>query len=187
MNLALMNKLPPVLGWVAAAGLAFAFAAVSPDDSSVMGHLPAFMARSFTQQEVALPDGLPSDRTLALVTFQRGHRAQADSWVRGLNLQNDASIAWMRMPVFNDPGTATGRIAVENRLLQHYPAAEERARLVPIFTNRADFVRSAGLNGIDQPYAIVVNRRGEVLARVEGQFDADKAQSLRETLKARAL
>jgi hypothetical protein len=146
-----------------------------------MGRLPAFMAQTLLRQPVTVPEGLPSDRTLALITFQRGHHAQVESWIQGMNLRNDPSITWMRMPVLNDPGTL-GRSVVENRLLQHYPADTERAKLVPVFTDRASFVRSAGLGGTDQVYAVVVNRQGDVLARVEGQFDADKAQTLRETL-----
>ncbi|WP_431099062.1 hypothetical protein [Polaromonas aquatica] len=169
--------------WLAAVGLAVAFAFAAPNDSSVMGRLPAFMAQTLLRQPVNVPDGLPSDRTLALITFQRGQHAQVESWIEGLNLRNDPSITWVRMPVVNDPGTLTGRSAVENKLLKHYPADTERAKLVPVFTDRASFVRSAGLNSIDQVYAVVVNRQGDVLARVEGQFDANKAQTLRETLK----
>lgn len=169
--------------WLAAVGLAFAFAFAAPSESSVMGRLPAFMAQTLLRQPVNVPDGLPSDRTLALITFQRGQHVQAESWIDGLNLRNDPSITWVRMPVVNDPGTLTGRSAVENKLLKHYPADTERAKLVPVFTDRASFVRSAGLNSVDQAYAVVVNRQGEVLARVEGHFDADKAQTLRETLR----
>lgn len=169
--------------WLAAVGLAFAFAFAAPSESSVMGHMPAFMAQTLLRQPVAVPDGLPSDRTLALITFQRGQHAQVESWIEGLNLRNDPSITWMRMPVVNDPGTLTGRSAVENKLLKHYPADTERAKLVPVFTDRASFVRSAGLSSVDQVYAVVVNRQGEVLARVEGQFDPGKAQTLRETLR----
>jgi len=172
--------------WLAAAGLAFALAFASPNDASVMGQLPAFMAQTLLRQPVTVPEGLPSDRTLALITFKRGQRAEVESWIEGLNLRNDPSIAWMRMPVLNDPGTLTGRSAVENRLLQHYPADTERAKMVPVFTDRASFVRSAGLASTDQVYAVVVNRQGEVLARVEGQFDADKAQALRETLRSQS-
>ncbi|MGH6638127.1 MAG: hypothetical protein ACREXN_04315 [Polaromonas sp.] len=173
--------------WLAAVGLAIALAFVAPNETSVMGRLPAFMAHTLLRQPVAVPAGLPSDRTLALITFQRGQRTQVESWIEGLNLRNDSSIAWMRMPVLNDPGTLTGRSAVEDKLLRHYPDDAERARLVPVFTDRASFVRSAGLNGIEQVYAVVVNRQGEVLARVEGQFDPDKAQALRETLQAHDL
>lgn len=173
--------------WLGAASLAFAFALVAPNESSVMGRLPAFMTHTLLQQPVAVPDGLPSERTLALITFQRDQRGQAESWIQGLNLRNDPSIAWMRMPVLHDPGTPTGRSAIENKLRQHYTADTERARLVPVFTDRASFVRAAGLNGVEQAYAVVINRQGEVLARVEGQFDPDKAQTLRETLLAHGL
>jgi hypothetical protein len=172
--------------WLLAVGLAFGLAVASPNDSSVMGRLPAFMAQTLLRQPVTVPEGLPSDRTLALITFQRGQHTQVESWIQGMNLRNDPSIAWMRMPVVNDPGTLVGRSAVENRLLKHYPEDTERAKLVPVFTDRASFVRSAGLGGTDQVYAVVVNRQGEVLARVEGQFDADKAQALRETLRSQS-
>ena len=170
--------------WLAAAGLALVLAVSAPSESSVMGQLPALMSKTLLQKPVALPAGLPSDRTLALITFQKGQRAQAESWIQGMNLRNDPSIAWMRMPVLNDPGTLKGRTEVEDRLLQHYIGDVERANLVPIFTDRANFVRATGLNGTEQFYAVVVNRRGDVLARVEGEFNEGKAQALRETLKA---
>ena len=44
-----------------------------------------------------------------------------------------------------------------------------------------------GPNGTDQVCALVINRRGDVLARVEDGFDAEKAAALRETLKAQDL
>jgi hypothetical protein len=169
--------------WLAAAGVAVALALVAPNESRVMGRLPTFMAQTLLRQPVTVPEGLPSDRTLAQITFRRGQQAQAESWIQGLNLRHDPSIAWMRI-VLHDPGTQTGRSVLENKLLQHYPDDTERARLVPVFTDRASFVRSAGLNGTTQVYAVVVNRQGDVLARVEGQFDPDKAQTLRETLQA---
>ncbi len=186
MKFNLNRTLLYLLAWLAAAALALMFAAASPNEASVMGQLPYHMSQTLLRRPLALPGELPSERTLALVTFQRAHRAQADSWIEGLNLKNDASINWLRLPVINDPGTATGRQAAEGRLLQNYPADTERAGVVPVFTNRSDFVRSLGLNGVAQSYAIVVNRQGDVLARVEGQFDADKAEILRATLQGGA-
>ena len=86
------------------------------------------------------------------------------------------------MPVLNDPGSSVARSVIETKLLRHYTADAERARLLPVFTDRDQFVRSVGLRGTDQVYAVVINRQGEVLARAEGAFDADKALNLRETL-----
>ena len=169
--------------WLVAASLAFAMAVATPDESSVMGRLPAFSGHAPFQQPTSVAQGLPSDRTLALITFKKTQRAQIESWIEGLNLRNDSSIAWLRMPVLNDPGTSSGRSEAESRLIKHYPAEAESAKLVPVFTDREQFVRSAGLSSTEQASAVVINRKGEVLARVEGQFDPDKAQSLRQTLR----
>ncbi len=181
------STLSSVFVWLAAVLIAFALAFASPNEASVMGRLPDLMARTLQQKPVSIPDGMPSDRTLALITFQRGQRARVEGWINGLNLKNDPSISWLRMPVINDPGTPTARNDHENRFLAHYPIESERANVVPVFTDSARFVRSAGLGTTDQVYAVVVNRRGDVLARVEGDFDSDKAATLRETLMAHGL
>lgn len=171
--------------WLAAAVAALALAFASPTDSSVMGELPTFMSHTLSKRPMTVPDELPGERTLALITFKRTQREHADSWIDGLNLKNDPSIKWLRMPVVNDPGTPEGRDEVKNRLLSRYTAEDERANMLPVFVDRERFVRSAGLSGVNQAVAAVVNRRGEVLARVEGRFDESKAQTLRETLQAK--
>lgn len=168
--------------WLFAAGLAFALAFASPNEASVMGRLPAFMSQTLLRQPVAIPEGLPAERTLALITFQKGQSAQIESWIEGMNLRNDPSITWMRMSVRNDPGSDKARSDFESRLLAHFKADSERAKLVPVFTDQDEFLRAAGLNSIDQVSAVVVNRQGDILARAEGGFDADKGQALRETL-----
>lgn len=170
--------------WLAVAATGIALAFLSPTESKVMGQLPAQATQSLTRTPVNLPEGLPSDRTLALVTFNRNQRSQADSWIEGLNLKNDSSISWVRIPVLNDPGTPDGRIDAEKRLLERYTAEAERTKMLPMFMDKAAFARSTGLNSTEQAYAVVLNRQGDVLARVEGPFDATKAQTLRETLAA---
>jgi hypothetical protein len=182
---AMMHTVSNIGLWLAAAGLALALAFASPSDSSVMGHLPSFMSQTLAKRPMTVPDDLPAERTLALITFKRTQKEHADSWVQGLNLKNDPSIPWIRMPVVNDPGTPEGRDEVQNRLLGRYTAEDERANLLPVFVDHKSFVRSAGLSGVDQAVAVVVNRRGEVLARVEGAFDETKAANLRETLRTR--
>ena len=125
--------------------------------------------------------------SLALINFQRGQRSQVESWITGLDLKNDPSIAWIRMSVTDDLGDSRSRDDAEARLMRHYPGEADRARLVQVFTDRASFVRTAGLDGVDQVYAVVLNRNGEALARVQGAFDPDKAQALRETLRVPGL
>lgn len=174
------------MGWSAAVALATGMAFVAPSESSVMGRLPDATVKPLQQPIVLLTEALPADRTLALVNFSRAQRPEVESWIHGLGLKDDSSIAWVRMPVVNDPGDERSRAAVERKLLERYPSAWERSRMVTVFTDREAFVRSAGLSGTNSAYALVIGRNGEVLARAEGVFDQDKAAALRETLLARA-
>lgn len=175
--------------WLLAAVMAFLLAFAAPSESRVMGHLPALLSHNLKDQPVALPQGLPSDRTLALITFKRGQRPQVEgwvNWVKNLNQAAPDAVNWMRVSVVNDPGTDGARGEVWSRLLEKYPSDAERANFVPVFTNHASFVRASGFSGTDQVMAVVLNRQGDVLARAEGPFDADKAQSLLETLQSTA-
>jgi hypothetical protein len=168
--------------WLTATGLAGGRALLGPSESSVIGQVPSFMSRTLLDKPVAVPQGLPADRTLALINFQRGQQAQVESWITGLDLKNDPSIAWMRLPVLNEPGDSRSRDDAQERRLRHYPGESDRANMLPVFTDGAGFVHAAGLNGIDQVCAVVLNRNGEILARVQGSFSPDKAEALRETL-----
>lgn len=176
------NNVAYLGAWLAAASLAFVLALATPTESSVTGRFPTFISQTLLHQPLTVPAGLPSDRTLALISFKKVHQAATESWIKGLNLRSDRSISWMRIPVINDPGTPTARSAVEDKLLQRYRDETERARLVPLFADRSSFLRSTGLSGTDQAYAMVINREGNVLAWAEGEFDAEKAEMLRETL-----
>lgn len=178
------------LVWVGVVLAALALAMATPRETSVMGRLPTLTGHWVAQQplnlqKVDLPQGLPAERTLALVTFHRDQRKDADSWIQGLQLETDPSIAWVRMPVINNVGDAAARSAAEDRLRTRYATEAERKNLMPVFTDRAAFVQSAALASVDQAYVLVINRNGEVLARVSGQYDETKAQALRETLRER--
>lgn len=177
--------LTPTLLWVAAAGLALALAFAAPDEGNVMGRLPSISTKRLDQQPLHLPTQLPAERSLALVAYTKHQREEVQSWVHGMRLESDSAIPWFRLSVLNDPGSESARSEAEKRLLARYPNASERARLVPIFTNRDAFARAAGVSGTDHAAVLVVDRDGRVLARAEGAFDAAKAQALRETVLAR--
>jgi len=175
----------PTLAWLAAVTAALALALAAPSETNVMGKLPDITIKRLDQQRIVLPHGLPADRTLALVAFDHEHSGEIQSWIRGLRLNQDSSISWIKMPVLEDPGSEQARLAIENNLLARYRGKAARARLVPVFTNREAFVRAAGLSSARHASVLVLDREGKVLARAEGPFDEAKAQALRETLLAR--
>jgi hypothetical protein len=175
----------PTLAWLAAVTVALMLAVAAPNESSFLGRLPTVATKRLDQQPIVLPQGLPAQRTLALVAFKSSQREEVRSWIRGLRLAEDPSIAWFKMPVLSDPGTEQGRSEIESVLLARHPADIERSRLVPVFTDRDAFSRAAGLPDTEHAWVLVLDRDGNVLARAQGQFDQQKAQALRETVMAR--
>ncbi len=172
----------PTLAWLAAAGAALALALAGPSETNLMGRLPTLTVQRLDQQRVTQPPQLTATRTLALVAFHREHRVEIDSWVKGLRLDQDKSIAWIKMPVLRDPGTEEARQAVENNLFARH--ADRASKMVPVFTDREAFIRAAGISSAKHASVLVLDRSGQVLARVEGPYNEDKARALRETLLA---
>jgi len=174
----------PTLAWLAAVTGALVLAIATPSESNVMGKLPSPTAKRLEQQQLLSAD-LPNGRTLALVGFNQNQRVELHSWIDGLRLRQDSPISWVKMPVLKDPGNEDERSAIESRLLAGQAQARHRARLIPVFTNQDEFIRAAGLSGMDHASVLVLNRDGRVLARAEGQYDPAKAAALRETLSSR--
>lgn len=164
----------PTLAWLAAATGALILAGVAPSETSMMGRLPTRAVQRLA------PPSLPSDRVLALVGFDRSHRAEINTWIEGLRLHEDRSIPWVKMPVLDDPGNEAARQAMEGRIRANHDLPAQR--LVPVFTDRDQFIRAAGLSGGSHASVLVLDRDGQVLARAEGQFDSARATAIRETL-----
>lgn len=168
------------LAWCAVVVVALLLAFGAPRYHHAVGRLPAEVGVQLERVPARATE--PDGRMLALVTFQRDQRAVAETWIRGLNL-HEGSVMWVRMPVVNDPGEPGLRAQAEGRLLARYPSPHERNNLLPVFTNRATFLQLARLSDSEQPWVLVINRRGDILARVAGPYDPDKAATLLDTLK----
>ena len=99
--------------WLGAIAVAFMLSFAAPNESSVMGRMPAVSAQRLDKIPVPIPAGLPADRTLALITFQGAQRPVIEGWIEGLRLRDIRSnIAWMRMTVLEDPGSADARSVI---------------------------------------------------------------------------
>lgn len=175
----------PVMGWVGAIGAALALAIAAPSESGLLGRLPSFTAkRLHDQAPVALPQQLPSVRTLALVVFKSGQQDEAQGWIDGLRLNQQSSIAWVRIPVISDRNDEAKRREKEAALLARYPAEVDRARIMAIVADKEAFVRATGLTSTDHVSVLVLDRTGNVLAKAQGPYDPAKAGALRETALA---
>ncbi len=172
------------LAWFAVVLAAVVLSFAVPRGHPALGRLPADIGARLDKAAVAAVQG--DERMLVLVTFRRDQREAAESWVHGLSLR-DRPVVWVRMPVVDDPGEPTLRARAEGRLMERYASPVERANLLPLVTNRAMFVELTGLRDISQAHMLVINRRGEVLARVAGAYDPQKAAIVMDTLTLQEL
>jgi hypothetical protein len=177
----------PTLAWAAAVAAAVSLAVASPTDSTVMGKLPTVVATRADRQPVPLPEALPGPKTLALITFRRDQREAAEAWIEGMGLRDATPFHWVRMTVLPDPGDPSQRAQTEERLLRHYATDRDRNARLAVITDRDQFLRETGLWSHEQVSLLVLGSEGEVLARVSGPFDQDKAATLRETLLSHSL
>lgn len=178
----------PVVGWIGAAGAALAFALATPSETSLLGKLPPLIGkRLHDSTHVPVLQALASDRTIAIVVFRKSQQGEAQGWIDGLGLGRDTSIAWVRLPVFQD-GDETVRRTKEEQLLARFPAAEDRARMVAVFTaDKYALVRAVGLDTTEHAAVLVLDRQGHVLAKAQGGFDAAKGEALRQTVLAKGM
>jgi hypothetical protein len=160
---------------LAAALLAFAVPRAHPP----LGRLPPDIGHKLDRVPIAAVR--EDERIIVLVTFRRDQRQVAEDWINGLKLRERA-VVWVRMPVVDDPGSADLRAQAEGHLMARYANPAERDNLVPLVTDRAMFVQATGLRDTSQAHVLVINRRGEVLARVAGEFDANKAATVMDTV-----
>jgi hypothetical protein len=167
--------------WLAVTAAAVMLAFGTPNPYATLSRLPSDVGAHLGRTATPAPP-IDDGRVLALVTFHRNQRAQADSWIEGLALHGGSPIRWVRMPVFEDPKDAQRRVAAEDQLRSRYAGRPEYAHLVPVFTDRTGFMRATGVTRTTEAVVLVLSRDGEVLARESGRYDEDKALHLLATL-----
>ena len=170
--------------WASIASFAVLLAFATPTGQAILGRVPQLIGVDLNKKPISIPAGLTAERTLVLVSFQRGHGKDIDTWISGMSLREGGAVQYVRMPILNDPGSLDGRSAVETRLQARVTNPQERSKVVPVFTDQQTFLKSVGLTTTESISALVLNRNGEVLARVEGPFSAEKKRLIEDALKA---
>lgn len=154
-------------------------AAQAPVDTS--SRFPALTSKDLAGHPVALPEGLPGERTLVLVAFVREQQTDIDGWVAGLNL-GAGNIPWLELPVIDNPG-AIGRWFIDNGMRRGIENHDTWKHVVTLYTQKAKFKASLGITTEATIYAMVVDRHGKVLARVAGPYTAQAAEAIKAALQ----
>jgi hypothetical protein len=152
---------------------------------AVLGRMPTVTAESLSEKPFTLPAQLPAERSLVLVAFEREQQTALNTWVAGLNL-NDGKLPWIETPVIAKPN-ALVRAFINGGMRSGIQDTAMRDRTITLYTDPVALRKDMGLSGDGKVvWVLVVDRAGQVHAKAEGVYSADKAKPLLEALRPSA-
>jgi hypothetical protein len=142
-----------------------------------LGRMPTVTAESLSEKPFTLPAQLPAERSLVLVAFEREQQTALNTWVAGLNL-NDNKLPWIETPVIAKPN-ALLRAFINGGMRSGIQDTAMRDRTITLYTDPVALRKDMGLSGDGKTvWVLVVDRAGQVHAKAEGVYSADKAKPL---------
>ena len=149
-----------------------------------VGAFPAIKAENLNERVFNLPTDFPSDRTLLLLGFKREEADTLETWIEGLNLK-EKEIAWFEMPVISS-AYSIGSFFIDSAMRRGTPDIKVRERIITLYTDQRAFASSMGIE--DQTlgaYVAVVDRKGNNLGFVQGEFSKGKAAKINGLLRSK--
>ena len=149
-----------------------------------VGFFPAIKAENLNEKKFNLPADFPSDRTLLLLGFKREEADTLETWIEGLNLK-EMEIAWFEMPVI--PSLySIGGFFIDGAMRRGTPDLKMRERIITLYTDQKAFASAMGI--ADQTlgaYVAVVDRKGNNLGFVQGEYSKVKAAKITSLLRSK--
>lgn len=127
--------------------------------------------------DIAIPAGLPGQKTLLLLGFRHEDQDALDAWRAGLGLTEEATgAAWLEIPVIPVKSSLIQPM-IQGGMRKRFATPALRAHVAPMFADPGPVAAGFGVDPA-QPAAVVVDRSGQVLARAAGPYDGAKAAPL---------
>ena len=149
-----------------------------------MPTLPAVAGKDLNGEPWKAPANLPGDRTLVILGCEQEQQAAIDTWTAGLGLTQPANtLPWIEMPVIDEPGMVM-RWIIDTGMQRGIPDREIRSHVWTVYTDRAKFLASCGIDSMADIHVLVVARDGTILARETGRHTEAAAARLMQALRA---
>jgi hypothetical protein len=140
---------------------------------------PTLRGTSLLGDDIALPAGLPAERTLVLCAFKQHQQAQVDRWieraVRELNvaatplgLGEDAATAVIEVPCLGRKWRPVRRF-IDGGMASSIAQPPILARTITVYGDVGAILMALDVPNADHVQARVVRRSGEMLAAAAGE------------------
>ena len=134
--------------------------------------------RAFT-----LPADLERAYNLLFIAFQRDQQADIDSWLPFVKqlVKEYPALAYYELPTIYR-GNPLFRWWLNTSMSVGIPDKKAREVTITLYLDKQAFRKALGMPDEGRIYVLLVNRKGEVLWRVEGSFKEERGRDLKHAL-----
>lgn len=150
-------------------------------------YFPRVSGANLERRTFKLPDDFAGDLNVVLVAYERWQQALIDSWTPELG---PLAAAHAGLRIYETPVIQFAmrfmRAWLDAGMRSGIPDPAVRATTITLYTNISAFNRALGLPDTSTAYVLLVDRRGQVLWRGQGQCDPQQLAGLRAALQTAA-
>ena len=146
-------------------------------------YLPAVRGKDLNGKPWRAPADFPANRTLVILGYDQEQQAAIDTWTAGMGLtQPGNALPWVEMPVIDEPGMVM-RWIIDTGMQRGIPGKDARSHVWTAYTDRKSFLKSCGIDTVDEIHVLVVTRDGAVLAKESGPHRDEAAARILKVLR----
>ena len=163
--------------------IAFPCALAAPQNpSSQAAVLPSVTAYTLDRAKVTLPADFTAPLNLLILSFQRDQQPVVDGWLPALTPGASPMQIWL-LPI-SPRANGLYRWWLNASLRTSLPPSQPRRYTVPLYVNKAQFLRSLQVSSEKEVVLLLTDKTGHVLWRAEGPVTDSKVAALTSFLKS---
>lgn len=145
-----------------------------------VARFPQVHSKDLNGHAVTLPRDLPGERTVVILGWQRDQQPSIESWAKAM--APSAGSAWLSVPVI-DTSNGFLKMIINSGMRHGIPNHQWWPHVVALYTRKAEFNQQVGVTDEAKVQALVVDREGNILERVVGDYTPAGADRLRAALQ----
>jgi hypothetical protein len=145
--------------------------------------LPSVTAYGLDRAKVTLPKDFAAPLNLLILSFQRDQQSVVDGWLPQLTASSSPSVQPWLLPI-SPQENGLYRWWFNASLRGSLPASQPRRYTVPLYVNKAQFLRSLQVGSEREVVLLLTDKTGRVLWRATGSVSDAKLAALTNFLKS---
>jgi hypothetical protein len=145
-----------------------------------VARFPEVRSKDLNGHSLTLPRDLPAERSVVILGWQRDQQPSIESWAKAM--APSAGSAWLSVPVI-DTSNGFLKMIINSGMRHGIPNHAWWPHVVALYTRKSEFNQKVGVDSEAQVQALVVDRQGNILERVVGDYTEEGADRLRTALR----